>query len=161
MRGKRRGLTNDSSNLVLLETGGREEHEVLDRRRSRAQSPAESMEIAGAGHGCRHFADAAGFETVWAAEHHCIEYTIAPNPLTMLAHWGTTRNASGSEPRCWWRPIRHPIRLAGEVGLTDLLTEGPRGGVRSVVPTSTSSIAWRASIPSTKVVPICASSFRR
>jgi alkanesulfonate monooxygenase SsuD/methylene tetrahydromethanopterin reductase-like flavin-dependent oxidoreductase (luciferase family) len=29
-------------------------------------------------------ADASGFEIVWAAEHHAIEMTIAPNPFQQL-----------------------------------------------------------------------------
>jgi alkanesulfonate monooxygenase SsuD/methylene tetrahydromethanopterin reductase-like flavin-dependent oxidoreductase (luciferase family) len=30
----------------------------------------------------------AGFEIVWAAEHHALEMTIAPNPFALLTWWG-------------------------------------------------------------------------
>ncbi len=32
-------------------------------------------------------ADRAGFETAWAAEHHALEMTIAPNPFQILTWW--------------------------------------------------------------------------
>ena len=32
-------------------------------------------------------ADDAGFEIVWAAEHHALEMTIAPNPFALLTGW--------------------------------------------------------------------------
>ena len=70
------------------------------------------------------FADAAGFEIAWAAEHHCIEYTIAPNPLTMLTHWANHTSQIRLGTAVLVAPYWHPIRLAGEIGLTDLLTGG-------------------------------------
>ncbi len=70
------------------------------------------------------FADAAGFEIAWAAEHHCIEYTVAPNPLTMLTHWASRTERIRLGTAVVVAPYWHPIRLAGEIGLTDLLTGG-------------------------------------
>ena len=32
-------------------------------------------------------AERLGFDVAWAAEHHTIEYTIAPNPLIIVMHW--------------------------------------------------------------------------
>ena len=32
-------------------------------------------------------ADRAGFSTAWAAEHHALEMTIAPNPFQILTWW--------------------------------------------------------------------------
>ena len=32
-------------------------------------------------------ADEAGFELVWAAEHHALEMTIAPNPFQLMTWW--------------------------------------------------------------------------
>ena len=32
-------------------------------------------------------ADNAGFESAWAAEHHALEMTIAPNPFQILTWW--------------------------------------------------------------------------
>ena len=38
-------------------------------------------------------ADQAGFDIAWAAEHHALEMTIAPNPFQLLTWWaGHTDN---------------------------------------------------------------------
>ena len=37
-------------------------------------------------------ADANDFNIVWAAEHHALEMTIAPNPFQILTWWGTHTN---------------------------------------------------------------------
>jgi alkanesulfonate monooxygenase SsuD/methylene tetrahydromethanopterin reductase-like flavin-dependent oxidoreductase (luciferase family) len=61
-------------------------------------------------------ADAAGFEIGWAAEHHAMEMTIAPNPFTMLTWWGDHTPTSGwvsawsTQPtgtRSTWRAKQH------------------------------------------------------
>ena len=69
-------------------------------------------------------ADDAGFDIVWAAEHHALEMTIAPNPFALLTWWGEhTKNirlGCGVVNAAYW----HPIRLAGEAAMTDLLTDG-------------------------------------
>lgn len=69
-------------------------------------------------------ADAGGFETIWTAEHHTIEFTIAPNPFQMLTWWGahTERIRLGSATVV--APYWTPIRLAGEAALCDHLTGG-------------------------------------
>lgn len=69
-------------------------------------------------------ADAAGFEIAWAAEHHALEMTIAPNPFQMLAWWGeharNIRLGVGVVNAAYW----HPINLAGEAALLDLISDG-------------------------------------
>ncbi len=69
-------------------------------------------------------AEEAGFEIAWAAEHNAIEMTIAPNPFQLLAWWAahTTRIRLGTAVAvaAYW----HPIRLAGEAALLDLLSNG-------------------------------------
>jgi alkanesulfonate monooxygenase SsuD/methylene tetrahydromethanopterin reductase-like flavin-dependent oxidoreductase (luciferase family) len=69
-------------------------------------------------------ADAAGFEVAWAAEHHAMEMTIAPNPFTMLTWWGdhcpNIRLGVGVVNAAYW----HPINLAGEAALLDLISDG-------------------------------------
>jgi len=69
-------------------------------------------------------ADRAGFHSVFTGEHHGIELSIAPNPFTQLAVWAreTERIRLGSAVVC--APYWHPMRLAGEVGLVDLLSGG-------------------------------------
>ncbi len=69
-------------------------------------------------------ADDAGFEIAWAAEHHALEMTIAPNPFQLMTWWADhTRNirvGAAVVNAAYW----HPIRLAGEAALCDLLSEG-------------------------------------
>jgi len=56
-------------------------------------------------------ADEAGFEVAWAAEHHALEMTIAPNPFQLLTWWANS---------AYW----HPINLAGEAAMLDLVSDG-------------------------------------
>jgi alkanesulfonate monooxygenase SsuD/methylene tetrahydromethanopterin reductase-like flavin-dependent oxidoreductase (luciferase family) len=69
-------------------------------------------------------ADAAGFETAWAAEHHALEMTIAPNPFQLLTWWADhtakIRLGVGVVNAAYW----HPINLAGEAAMLDLLSDG-------------------------------------
>ena len=69
-------------------------------------------------------ADAAGFEIAWAAEHHAMEMTIAPNPFQILTWWGEhtdqIRLGVGVVNAAYW----HPINLAGEAAFLDLTSEG-------------------------------------
>lgn len=69
-------------------------------------------------------ADAGGFDIVWTAEHHTIEVTIAPNPFTLLTYWSAHTERVRLGTAVVSAPYWHPIRLAGEAGLADLLTEG-------------------------------------
>lgn len=69
-------------------------------------------------------ADRAGFEIVWAAEHHAIEMTIAPNPLQLLTWWAdhteNIRLGCGVANAAYW----HPINLAGEAAMVDVISGG-------------------------------------
>lgn len=69
-------------------------------------------------------ADRAGFEVVWAAEHHGLEMTIAPNPFQILTWWGEhtdqIRLGVGVANAAYW----HPVNLAGEAAMVDLLSDG-------------------------------------
>ena len=69
-------------------------------------------------------ADASGFEIVWAAEHHGLELTIAPNPFQILTWWATHTNrirlGTAVAVAAYW----HPINLASEAALTDLISGG-------------------------------------
>lgn len=69
-------------------------------------------------------ADKAGFEIVWAAEHHALEMTIAPNPFQLLTWWAQhtdrIRLGCGVVNAAYW----HPINLAGEAAMLDLISGG-------------------------------------
>ena len=69
-------------------------------------------------------ADEAGFDIVWAAEHHALEMTIAPNPFQLLTWWAAhtdrIRLGCGVVNAAYW----HPINLAGEAAMLDLVSGG-------------------------------------
>ena len=69
-------------------------------------------------------ADEAGFEIAWAAEHHALEMTIAPNPFQIMTWWaGHTKNirlGCGVANAAYW----HPINIAGEAAMVDLISGG-------------------------------------
>ncbi len=69
-------------------------------------------------------ADEGGFDIAWAAEHHALEMTIAPNPFQTLAWWaGETdriRLGTAVATAAYW----HPIKLAGEAAFFDLISGG-------------------------------------
>jgi len=69
-------------------------------------------------------AEAGGFHIVWAAEHHALEMTIAPNPFQILTWWAahTERIRLGSAVAV--APYWHPINLAGEAALLDVYSGG-------------------------------------
>jgi alkanesulfonate monooxygenase SsuD/methylene tetrahydromethanopterin reductase-like flavin-dependent oxidoreductase (luciferase family) len=69
-------------------------------------------------------AEEGGFDIVWSAEHHALEMTIAPNPFQLLTWWaGETdkiRLGTAVATAAYW----HPINLAGEAALLDLISGG-------------------------------------
>ena len=69
-------------------------------------------------------ADQNNFHIVWAAEHHALEMTIAPNPFQILTWWGNHTNQIRLGTAVVAAPYWHPIRLAGEAAFTDLVTKG-------------------------------------
>jgi len=69
-------------------------------------------------------AEAGGVDYVFAAEHHTIEYTIGPNPFVMLTHWANHTKRVRLGPAVAVAPYWHPIRLAAEAALFDVLSGG-------------------------------------
>jgi alkanesulfonate monooxygenase SsuD/methylene tetrahydromethanopterin reductase-like flavin-dependent oxidoreductase (luciferase family) len=69
-------------------------------------------------------ADRGGFEIAWAAEHHALEMTIAPNPFQIMTWWAAhtenIRLGCGVANAAYW----HPINLAGEAAMVDLVSGG-------------------------------------
>lgn len=69
-------------------------------------------------------ADTAGFDVAWAAEHHAIEMTIAPNPFQIMTWWAdhteNIRLGCGVANAAYW----HPINIAGEAAMLDLISNG-------------------------------------
>lgn len=69
-------------------------------------------------------ADEGGFEIAWVAEHHTIEATISPNPFTILTHWAAHTKRIRLGTGVIVAPYWHPIRLAGEAAMADILMDG-------------------------------------
>jgi alkanesulfonate monooxygenase SsuD/methylene tetrahydromethanopterin reductase-like flavin-dependent oxidoreductase (luciferase family) len=69
-------------------------------------------------------AERGGFNIVWAAEHHALEMTIAPNPFQILTWWAAEtsqiRLGTAVATAAYW----HPINLAGEAAFLDLISGG-------------------------------------
>ena len=69
-------------------------------------------------------ADAGGFDIVWAAEHHALEMTIAPNPFQILTWWAAHTDRIRLGTAVVVAPYWHPINVAGEAALLDLYSGG-------------------------------------
>jgi alkanesulfonate monooxygenase SsuD/methylene tetrahydromethanopterin reductase-like flavin-dependent oxidoreductase (luciferase family) len=69
-------------------------------------------------------AEQGGFEIVFALEHHSIELLIGSNPFSTLTQWAehTSRIRLGTAVVV--APYWHPIRLAGEAAMLDLISDG-------------------------------------
>ena len=69
-------------------------------------------------------AEAGGFHIVWAAEHHALEMTIAPNPFSILTWWAGETNRIRLGTACVAAAYWHPIKVAGEAAFLDLISGG-------------------------------------
>ncbi len=69
-------------------------------------------------------ADRGGFHIVWAAEHHALEMTIAPNPFSLLAWWANNTDRIRLGTACVAAAYWHPIKVAGEAAFIDLISGG-------------------------------------
>ncbi len=69
-------------------------------------------------------AEAGGMHAIWTGEHHGMDFTIAPNPFITIADLArrTSRIRLGTGTIV--APFWHPIKLAGEAAMTDIITGG-------------------------------------
>ncbi|WP_298937609.1 LLM class flavin-dependent oxidoreductase [uncultured Ruegeria sp.] len=69
-------------------------------------------------------ADEGGMHAVWTGEHHGMDFTISPNPFLNLVDLArqtkNVRLGTGTIVAPFW----HPIRLAGEAAMADMIVEG-------------------------------------
>ncbi|MDH6265175.1 alkanesulfonate monooxygenase SsuD/methylene tetrahydromethanopterin reductase-like flavin-dependent oxidoreductase (luciferase family) [Rhizobium sp. SG_E_25_P2] len=69
-------------------------------------------------------ADRGGMHAIWTGEHHGMDFTIAPNPFINIADLArrtkNVRLGTGTVIAPFW----HPIKLAGEAAMTDIVTGG-------------------------------------
>lgn len=72
---------------------------------------------------CR-MADEGGMHAIWTGEHHGMSFTIAPNPLLNLVDLArrtkNVRLGTGTVIAPFW----HPIKLAGEAAMADIIMDG-------------------------------------
>lgn len=72
---------------------------------------------------CR-IADEGGMHAIWTGEHHGMNFTIAPNPFLNLVDLArrtkNVRLGTGTVIAPFW----HPIRLAGEAAMADIIMDG-------------------------------------
>ncbi len=65
-----------------------------------------------------------GMHAIWTGEHHGMNFTIAPNPflnlIDLARRFPDIRLGTGTVIAPFW----HPIRLAGEAAMTDVITGG-------------------------------------
>lgn len=91
--------------------------ERLNPEQSHAQLYEEFVKLA-------EIADQGGISSIWTGEHHGMDFTIAPNPFISLAALAdrvkTARLGTGTVIAPFW----HPIKLAGEAAMTDVITGG-------------------------------------
>jgi flavin-dependent trigonelline monooxygenase, oxygenase component len=69
-------------------------------------------------------ADKGGMHAIWTGEHHGMDFTIAPNPFVNIADLANrcknVRLGTGTVIAPFW----HPIKLAGEAAMTDIISGG-------------------------------------
>ncbi len=69
-------------------------------------------------------ADEGGMHAIWTGEHHGMNFTISPNPLLNLVDIArrtkNVRLGTGTIIAPFW----HPIKLAGEAAMTDMICDG-------------------------------------
>lgn len=69
-------------------------------------------------------ADRGGLHAIWTGEHHGMDFTMAPNPFINIADLArrtqNVRLGTGTVVAPFW----HPIKLAGEAAMTDIITGG-------------------------------------
>ena len=69
-------------------------------------------------------ADRLGFDAIWLAEHHFEEYGRLPAPLTFLARLSGLTRQLGLGTAIAQAPYYHPLRLAEEAALLDVVSGG-------------------------------------
>ena len=69
-------------------------------------------------------AEDAGFTTAWFPEHHMIQYIACPSPLMLAVKTAAHTKQIRVGTAIMVLPYYDPRRLAGEIGLADILTDG-------------------------------------
>mgnify|MGYP002662765948 FL=1 len=69
-------------------------------------------------------ADRGGMHAIWTGDHHAMNFTIAPHPFINLAVIANKTNNLRLGTGTVVAPFWHPIKLAGEAAMTDIISNG-------------------------------------
>ncbi|CAB4333745.1 MAG: LLM class flavin-dependent oxidoreductase [Actinobacteria bacterium] len=69
-------------------------------------------------------AEEGGFDKFWIGEHHAMDFTCSPNAFVSLAYLAAQTSRIRLGTGTIIAPFYHPIRLAGEIGQLDLMSNG-------------------------------------
>jgi flavin-dependent trigonelline monooxygenase, oxygenase component len=70
------------------------------------------------------YAEEQGLEVVWLAEHHFVSYSASPQPLMFAIKAASRTRRIRFGTGVLVLPFYHPLRIAGEVAVADILTGG-------------------------------------
>lgn len=70
------------------------------------------------------YAEELGFHSVWVPEHHFGLFGVLPSPSMLLAHVAARTKRVELAPATVLLPVNHPIRMAEEYALLDVLSNG-------------------------------------
>ena len=70
------------------------------------------------------YAEELGFDSVWLAEHHFSNYGFSPNPLLLAVKAAQVTRRIRIGTAVLVLPLWHPVRLAEDIAMADILTEG-------------------------------------
>ncbi len=91
--------------------------ERYDSKQSYTEMYAQFLEL------CE-MADRGGFSGIWIGEHHGMDFTIAPNPFAQLCDLAHRTEHLRLGTATIVAPFWHPIKLAGEAAMVDIITGG-------------------------------------
>ncbi|MCP5083150.1 MAG: LLM class flavin-dependent oxidoreductase [Alphaproteobacteria bacterium] len=69
-------------------------------------------------------AEQIGFDVAWIAEHHFGNYSMCPSPLVLASHLAGLTSKIKLGPAVLVLPLYHPLRVLGELGMVDQLSDG-------------------------------------
>jgi alkanesulfonate monooxygenase SsuD/methylene tetrahydromethanopterin reductase-like flavin-dependent oxidoreductase (luciferase family) len=69
-------------------------------------------------------AEASGLDSVWSVEHHFTPYIMVPNPIQLLTYVAGATSRLDVGTMVTVLPWHHPLRLAAEVAVLDILLNG-------------------------------------
>jgi alkanesulfonate monooxygenase SsuD/methylene tetrahydromethanopterin reductase-like flavin-dependent oxidoreductase (luciferase family) len=96
-----------------------EDHLLEGQRVGRTHHDAIEEEVALIRH-----ADRLGFDGCWLREHHFTDYGFLPNTMTMAAYVAAQTSRIRIGTAVITLPLHHPVRVAEEVALVDVLSRG-------------------------------------